>query len=70
MHMVTITLKVAGMSCMGCVASVSRLLNQVPGVSRVAVDLAGGTAEVDYDPARASPDALRRAIIEGGYQAD
>lgn len=66
--MVTITFKVGGMSCMGCVNSVKRLLSQVAGVFRVEVDLAGGTAEVDYDPALTDPDALRRAVEDGGYQ--
>jgi len=66
--MVTITLKVGGMTCMGCVNSVKRLLSLVAGVSRVEVDLAGGFAEVDYDPAVTGPDALRRAVEDGGYQ--
>lgn len=65
--MATITLKVGGMSCMGCVGSVKRLLEQVPGVSAAAVDLAGATATVTYDPARVEPAALRQAVVDGGY---
>jgi copper chaperone len=63
----TITFKVGGMSCMGCVNSVKRLLGQLPGISRIDVDLAGGRAEVDYDPAQVDPAAMRRAITDGGY---
>lgn len=62
-----IVLKVGGMSCMGCVNSVKRLLEALPGVGRVAVDLAGASAEIDYDPAQVDPAALRHAIVDGGY---
>jgi copper chaperone len=64
-----ITLKVGGMSCMGCVASVKKLLEQQPGVAKVEVDLAGGKADVDYDATQCDPKGLRQAIIDGGYQA-
>ena len=37
--METITIDVKGMSCGGCVASVTRVLKSVPGVSDVAVTL-------------------------------
>jgi copper chaperone len=63
-----ITLKVGGMTCMGCVGSVKRLVGQLNGVSRVDVDLASGLAEIDYDPAAVDPATLRTAIIDGGYQ--
>lgn len=65
--MASITLKVGGMSCMGCVGSVKRLLEQVPGVASAEVDLAGATATVTYDPERVQPAALRQAVIDGGY---
>ena len=67
MNMETITLKIGGMSCMGCVNSVKRLLAPLPGVTRVEVDLAGGSAEIDYDPAQVDPAVLRRTISDGGY---
>jgi copper chaperone len=65
--MQTITLKVEGMTCGGCVASVTRVLNAVPGVADVKVQLSPGTAEVSYDPARASVPALKAAIEGAGY---
>ena len=46
------TSKCDGMTCGGCVASVTRVLKAVPGVERAAVVLDGGTAEVTFDPAR------------------
>ena len=65
--MQTITLKVEGMSCGGCVASVTRVLRAVPGVADVTVQLVPGTAEVSYDPARAGVPALKAAIEDAGY---
>lgn len=65
--METITLKIGGMSCMGCVNSVKRLLAALPGIGRVDVDLAKGSAEVDYDPAQVDPATLRRTLTDGGY---
>lgn len=65
--MESITLKVSGMSCMGCVSSVKRILEALPGVVKVDVDLAKAEAAVDYDPAQTSPEALKNSINEGGY---
>lgn len=67
MSMATLIFKVGGMSCMGCVGSVRRVLEQIPGVQAVAVDLAGAKAQVDYDPAQVQPEALRQAVTDAGY---
>lgn len=69
MSMEHITLKVTGMTCMGCVNSVKRLLGQLPGVGQIEIDLASGKTDVDYDGAQVTPDAIRQAINDGGYQA-
>lgn len=63
-----ITLRVSGMTCMGCVNSVKNLLGAVAGVRGVEVDLASGQATVDIDPSQTGVQALRDAIQEGGYQ--
>jgi len=65
--METITMNVKGMSCGGCVASVTRVLKAVPGVSDVAVQLSPGTARVTFDPATTAAPALRSAIEDAGY---
>ena len=65
--METITLKVDGMTCGGCVASVTRALTRVPGVSDVAVMLQAGTAKVEFDPTKTNVPALRTAVEEAGY---
>lgn len=65
--METITMNVNGMTCGGCVASVTRVLKSVPGVSDVAVTLNPGAAKVTFDPARTAAPALRNAVEDAGY---
>ncbi|MBI5330012.1 MAG: heavy-metal-associated domain-containing protein [Betaproteobacteria bacterium] len=66
--MSTLNLIVSGMSCMGCVNSVKRLVSALPGVAGVEVDLASGRVEVLHDPAQASVELIRQTIAGGGYQ--
>jgi copper chaperone len=61
------TLNVSGMTCQGCVASVTRVLKAVPGVADVAVTLQPGEAKVTYDESRTTLPALRSAIEDAGY---
>jgi copper chaperone len=61
------TLNVSGMTCQGCVASVTRVLNAVPGVSDVVVALQPGTAKVAYDATRTTLPVLKAAIEDAGY---
>jgi copper chaperone len=62
-----ITLNVQGMTCGGCVASVTRVLKAVPGVAEATVTLQPGVAKVTFDPARTQPTALRAAIEDAGF---
>ena len=61
------TLNVSGMTCQGCVASVTRVLKAVPGVSDVVVSLQPGTAKVAYDATRTTLPVLKAAIEDAGY---
>ena len=61
------TLNVTGMTCQGCVASVTRVLKAVPGVSDVVVTLQPGTATVVYDATRATLPVMKAAIEDAGY---
>ena len=61
------TLNVTGMTCQGCVASVTRVLKAVPGVSDVVVTLQPGTATVVYDATRTTLPVLKAAIEDAGY---
>ena len=61
------TLNISGMTCQGCVASVTRVLKAVPGVSDVVVALQPGTAKVAYDATRTTLPVLKAAIEDAGY---
>ena len=64
----TITLKIKGMTCMGCVGSVRRVLQGVDGVKQAEVSLDPGQARVEYDPALAGPAQIKAAIEDAGYE--
>lgn len=63
--MKTVQITIEGMTCGGCVASVQRVLDRVPGVTAREVSI--GSARVTFDEARASEDALRTAIDDAGF---
>jgi len=63
-----LSLKVEGMTCMGCVNSVKRLLTALDGVEEVDVDLSRGRVQVSYEPTRVQPEAMQLAIEGGGYR--
>jgi len=65
--METVTMNVRGMTCGGCVASVTRVLKAVPGVESVDVKLQPGQATVRYDAAKVALPALKDAIEGAGY---
>lgn len=60
-------LDIKGMTCGACVARVTSALQAVPGVQKVAVDLATRRATVEGDPL--SVDALCAAVEQAGYAA-
>ncbi len=57
-------LKVEGMSCSGCVRSVTKSVQTVDGNAKVEVNLASKTVRVD---SQASLDTVRSAIADAGY---
>ncbi|MEX0765730.1 MAG: heavy metal translocating P-type ATPase [bacterium] len=63
-----VQIPVRGMSCASCVLKVERALRDVDGVRNATVNLAAEHATVDADPT-VSPDDLRRAVREAGYEA-
>jgi copper chaperone len=65
----SIVIRVGGMSCQGCVSTVTTVLTALPGVSDVLVTLAAGEARVGYDPALVSPAALCATVEEAGFDA-
>jgi copper chaperone len=67
--METIVLEVDGMTCGGCVRSVTNVLKALPGVSAAEVSLEKSQAKVTFDPALANAASLRAAVEEAGYEA-
>ena len=65
--METVTMGVTGMTCGGCVASVTRVLKAVPGVEAVDVTLQPGQATVRYDASKVAVPRLKAAIEGAGY---
>jgi mercuric ion transport protein len=65
----TVELKVTGMTCSGCAASVRNALLETPGVASASVDHEAGRATVQYDPAKASTARLIEAVNKTGYKA-
>jgi copper chaperone len=59
-------IRIEGMTCGHCVASVTKALQQVPGVDRVDINLDLGEAKVDGNPAL---NALIAAVQNEGFQA-
>lgn len=56
---------VEGMSCGHCVKHVTNALNELDGITRVAVDLASKTATIE---GTASDEAIKAAIEDAGYE--
>ena len=67
--METTVLKVTGMSCGGCVKSVTKVLLELPGVDQAEVSLERGEAVVGYDPSKATRQDMQRVIDEAGLEA-
>jgi copper chaperone len=67
--MQTTELKVNGMTCGFCVASVTKALKRVPGVQGVEVDLGSGMARVHGERAAHQVPELVAALSEAGYEA-
>ncbi len=61
------TFPVLGMSCASCAARVDKTLNRQHGVCHAAVNYASATAMVEYDASLCSPESLRQAVQEVGY---
>ena len=62
------TIKIKGMMCSHCEATVKKALEEVPGVISAAADHEKGVAEVETDGS-ADPKAMKKAIEKAGYKA-
>ena len=65
--MENITIEIEGMSCGGCTASVTRVLQAVAGVQSVQVTLNPGAAQIVFDAHQTSRALLENIIEDAGY---
>jgi copper chaperone len=66
--METTTLKIEGMTCGGCVKSVTRVLEALPGVKKVDVSLEPAQAALTYDAAKVGASQFKAAIEDAGFE--
>ena len=67
--METTTIKVDGMSCGGCVKSVTGVLTALDGVAKAEVSLEQKQAVVEFDAAKVTRDLLKAVIEDAGFEA-
>jgi copper chaperone len=65
----TTTIRVEGMHCKMCSASVTKALKATPGVERVSVSYEKGEAVIQYDDQKVTEAKLREVINSTGYKA-
>lgn len=61
------TFPVTGMTCAACAVSVESILKSEEGVADAAVNFATQTVLVEYDPSKAKPDHMQKALQGLGY---
>ncbi len=61
------TFPVAGMSCAACAARVEKTLKKQLGVESAEVNYAAANVALSYDSDVTSPEKLRRAVVDAGY---
>lgn len=64
--MATATIKINGMSCQHCVATVGKAITSVGGIKKV--DISIGSAYVEYDESKTTLEEIERAIEKEGYK--
>lgn len=62
-----LTLPVIGMTCISCVNAITSVLSSSPGINNVRVSLKEEQAVVEYDPTEISPDQIKEAIEDCGF---
>lgn len=65
--MQTTTIKIDGMTCMGCVNSVKNVLEEISGVSKVEVSLEQAQATILYDAGKTNDDQFKEVIEDAGF---
>ncbi|MEG4938895.1 heavy metal translocating P-type ATPase [Microcoleus sp. F4-D5] len=64
-----LTLKLRGMSCASCAASVEQAIQSVPGVIECHVNFGMEQASIQYDSNQTNLETIQSAVDDAGYQA-
>jgi copper chaperone len=59
------TFTISGMSCGGCVNSLTRVLKSVPGIEPIKIEV--GKAHLRLDAERVSSQAVKDAVARAGF---
>ncbi|XP_050998327.1 copper-transporting ATPase 1 isoform X2 [Acomys russatus] len=62
-------ININGMTCNSCVQSIEGVISKKPGVKSINVSLANSAGTIEYDPLLTSPETLREAIEDMGFDA-
>lgn len=62
-------ININGMTCNSCVQSIEGVISKKPGVKSIHVSLANSTGTIEFDPLLTSPETLREAIEDMGFDA-
>lgn len=66
-----VTLKVSGMQCHLCAATVERTAKTLTGVVATTADQPKGTAEITYDAAKTSPEEIAKQLTkQSGFKTE
>ena len=60
------TFNIAGMSCGGCVNSLTRVLKSVPGIEPIKIEV--GKAQLRLDADRVTSQAVKDAVERAGFE--
>ncbi len=60
-------LKIGGMSCSFCVASITKAFSRMEGVRDSSVNLAHEEALIEYEPDKVTPNQLKETLLDLGY---
>ena len=65
--MQTTTIKIKGMTCMGCVNSVKNVLEKISGVDRTEVSLEQAQVTIRYDAEETGVGQFKQAIEDAAF---
>jgi len=65
MRTISKTFTISGMSCGGCVNSLTRVLKAVPGIEPIKIEV--GKAQLRIDPDRVTSQTVRDAVVRAGF---